>query len=70
MTKFYNSAIFTEKSTGRVLHRLNSKPFDKAHPYFSKFYWEKEKAEVLEKLVKDRFLTKSEIDIKDYNGAI
>lgn len=57
MDKFY-LAIFTEKSTGRTLYRLNQRPLNK-------FFWEKAKAEVVDRLVKDRFFVKEEIAIED-----
>ncbi len=62
MTKYF-TAIFTEKSTGKVIFRLNEKPINK-------YMWEKAKALTLEKLVKERFMLKDEIQIKDYQGVL
>ncbi len=70
MSKFYNEALFIDKNTNKVIWRLVSKPFSEKHPHFNKFYWNKEKQEVLERLIKDRFLNKHEIEIRDYSRAI
>lgn len=60
MSRLY-TAIFTEKSTGKVLFKLTESPLNK-------YMWEKAKAITFEKLVKDRFIDKHEIIVKDYEG--
>lgn len=62
MTKLY-TAIFTEKKTGKVLYRLNTRDI------LNKYFWEKEKALIMKKLIKDRFLTENEIKVVDYTGT-
>jgi hypothetical protein len=70
MTKFY-TAIFTDKTTGNVIFRLNKKAFDPVNwPGYTKFDWEKAKAVALDKLVKDRFISKENISISDHTGVI
>lgn len=70
MSTFY-TAIFTDKTTGKVIHRLDHKAFDPIKwPGYTKFEWEKKKAVTLEKLVKERFLDKRNIRISDHTGTI
>lgn len=56
MENSYKTALFIEKSTGKLLYKLKNKPLNK-------YFWEKDKVLVLEKISKDRFLSKTEIDI-------
>lgn len=58
MENNYKTAIFKEKSTGKQLYRLHVKPLNK-------FFWEKEKAIVLDKISRERFLHKDEILIEE-----
>jgi len=76
MNKLYYTTIFTDKS-GKVLYRLDYpviKEKGVTDPAsirsLNKFFYEKEKAVVLDKLVKDRFLDKASIIMKDYEGSI
>lgn len=59
MNKLYYTALFVHRPTGKVLFRLSEKPINK-------YMWEKAKALKFEELAKDRFINKSEIDIRDY----
>lgn len=70
MSKLYNQAVFIDKTTKNVIWRLTSKPFNPKFPGFNKFYWEKEKLVILDKLIKDRFLDKRDIEIRDYSGVL
>ena len=62
MGKLY-TAIFTERKTGKVLYRLNTRDI------FNKYFWEKEKALVMKRIIKDRFLEPNEIKVVDYTGT-
>lgn len=69
MQKFY-TAIFTDKKTGNVIYRLDAPVFDEDKwPGYTKFEWRKAKALMLEKLIKDRFLNRSDIRITDHEGV-
>jgi hypothetical protein len=59
---FY-TAVFIERSTGKQLYRLKSKPLNK-------FFWEKEKLTVLDKIMKDKFLDRHEIQVVDHGCEI
>lgn len=63
MGKLLHTAIFTEKATGKVIYRLNTRNV------LGKYFWEKEKALVLKKLIKDRFLDEKDIKVVDYTGT-
>jgi hypothetical protein len=56
------TAIFTDKTTGRVLHRMNQK-----QP-LNKFFWIKDKLLKVDDLARKFEMPKSQIDIKDYSG--
>ena len=58
MDKIYYTAIFTEKVTGKQLYRLHDAPLNK-------FFWEKEKLRIMDKIIKDRFIDRHEIEIND-----
>lgn len=59
MSKFYSTAIFIHKPTQKVLYRLSMKPINK-------YMWEKEKVMQFERIVKERFINKHEIEVRDY----
>ncbi len=60
------TALFTDRKSGSLLHRLQKASFNfEKWPGYTKYEWEKEKALVLEKLVKERFLNKADIEITD-----
>lgn len=63
MDKVNYTAIFTEKATGRQLYILRSTPLNK-------FFWEKEKLMILEKITKDRFMDKHEIYVEDLGATV
>jgi len=64
MTKLYTrTALFIHKPTQKVIFRLNMRTG-------FKYLWEKEKVLTLEKLVKDKFLLKAEIEVRDYSPAV
>jgi hypothetical protein len=58
MTQMYKTALFIDKSTGKVVYRLSTKPLNN-------YFWEKRKMEILDWLVKEKFFNKTEIKIKD-----
>lgn len=59
MAQLYSTAVFIHKPTGKLLYRLSTKPYNK-------YFWEKEKVMTVEKLVKDQFLRREEIEVRDY----
>jgi len=59
MSTLYHTAVFIHKPTQALLYRLSIKPLNK-------YFWEKEKVMMFEKLVKDRFLERREIEVRDY----
>lgn len=76
MTKQFYTSIFTDKS-GKVLYRLDYPVMTErgvtdpdSTRSLNKFFYEKEKAVALDKLVKERFLDKNSITIKDYEGQL
>lgn len=52
-------AIFTDSATKSQIFRLTN------HKPLNKYFWEKEKALVVEKLSKDRNIDKDRITVKD-----
>jgi hypothetical protein len=59
MTRTLRTALFVHKPTQKVIYRLSMKTG-------FKYLWEKEKVLTLERLAKDKFINKAEIDIRDY----
>ena len=59
MSQLYHTAVFIHKPTQKLLYRLSIKPINK-------YMWEKEKVMVFEKIAKDRFINKHEIEVRDY----
>lgn len=59
MSGFLHTAIFVQRSNGKVLYKMVEKPLNK-------YLWEKAKAVKVEQLVKDRFIDKWDIDVRDY----
>lgn len=60
------TAIYIHKPTQKVIWRHST-----TSPYLvkSKFYWEKEKLKVFEWLIRERWLDRKEVEIRDYRGT-
>lgn len=59
MSKLYTrTAFFIHRPTQKLIYRLDMKTG-------FKYLWEKEKALTLEKLAKDKFIHKNDIDVRD-----
>ena len=56
-----NTAIYIHKPTGKVLWRVNEKPTNR-------YFWEKKKIKVFEWLIRERWLDRSEVEVKDMSG--
>jgi hypothetical protein len=60
MTKLYTrTAFFIHKPTQKLIYRLDMKTG-------FKYLWEKEKVLTLERLAKEKFINKHEIEIRDH----
>lgn len=59
MSRLYRTALFVHKPTQKVIYRLTM------NTEF-KYLWEKAKVLKLDELVKDKFLLKHEIEVRDY----
>ncbi len=57
MDNLYKTAIFIDPK-GKVVYRLSKKPINK-------YFWEKEKAQIVEWLIKEKFYNKGEIQVKE-----
>lgn len=61
MSKILHTALFVQKSTGKVIYRLQEKPLNK-------YFWEKAKVLKFDELAKDRWIDKWDIEVRDYGA--
>jgi hypothetical protein len=63
MIKTLRTAFFVHKPTQKVIYRLSMKTG-------FKYLWEKEKVMTLERLAKDKFINKAEIEVRDQGSHL